>query len=115
MLALLGGSLELHRDAASHLPFPAPAAATVAADAGDGTVYACPAEHGPASHFERARPVERHDCAACLHRLQTRGGELSAFAVAAVDAGAGHAWAGFTPGPAAPVLDRAPSRGPPIA
>jgi hypothetical protein len=115
VLALLGGSLELHRDAAGHLAFPAPAAATVAAGAGDDTVYACPAEHGAASHFERARPVERHDCAACLHRLQTRGGELSAFAVVAADACAGHARAGLTPGPAAPVLDRAPSRGPPAA
>ena len=116
VLSLASGSLELHRDAAAHLAVATPGGPPAGAfGAGDETVFVCPDEHGAASHVERARPVERHDCAACLHRLQSRGGELRAAAAAVADAASGLAGAERCAAPSAPVLSRAPSRGPPAA
>ncbi len=112
--ALLGGSLELHGNGGGH--FVQGQGAGLSAAHGDGgTVFACAPGHGPSSHVERARPVERHACAACLHRVQSRSGGLSTLAVARVEADAGAAWAPRPARVTAPVLGSAPSRGPPAA
>lgn len=108
-LLLLGAAVEWHGDAAAHLPVPA------AAEAGDGTVYACADGHGSRSHAERAHAVEREHCAACLHRSQRHAHAAAGPAVAERNGVAGPL-APTRGAPALPpVLDRAPSRGPPAA
>jgi hypothetical protein len=103
LAALCGGFAGLHDGAAAH----------PAGDHGQ-PVFACDVEHGRATHVESARELEPHDCAACLHRLHSRGGAPAGGAsvgLAAVERLLG------APDPAAapcPRLSRAPSRGPPL-
>lgn len=103
LVALCGGFAGVHDGAAVH-----------SAGGHGQPVYACDLEHGRATHVESARELEPHDCAACLHRLHSRGGApagVAAIGLAAVDRLAG------APEPAAPLfppLSRAPSRGPPL-
>lgn len=107
VLALLGGALEIHVEAGHAGP--------AAALEGGGEVFVCADGHAPGTHVERARPEEHDGCAACLHRLQVHGGDLVRLALHG-DGGDGSA--AVEPRPAAlptPVLDHAPSRGPPAA
>jgi hypothetical protein len=103
VLAAFAGAVEMHGGAAAH-----------DAAAHQPTVFACDADHGRATHVEAARRVEPHDCAACLHRLHSRGGAPGTAPATALAA------AGAAPpdtAPAAkpfPPLAQAPSRGPPL-
>lgn len=104
LLALAGGVVELHGADRWHQ-----------GRAPEGPVFACDLEHGRATHVEAARELERHECAACLHRLHSRGGAAGAVASTGLVAAGRLAVA---PQPAAapfPPLSRAPSRGPPRA
>lgn len=105
LLGVAGGALELHPAGAEHrLP----------SDPGS-TVFACEDGHGAATHVEAPRTVERESCAACLHRLQNQG---RFDAVAAHRDRAPARQVSQLPLPrraTGPVLDRAPSRGPPAA
>lgn len=111
VLALLGGTVELHSDAAGH---GIGNRALAGAHAGEA-VYLCAEDHAPGAHVEQARTVDRHDCAACLHRLQVPGGDTSDFVLH------GEGGPGVAPpverssAIRAPVLERSPSRGPPVA
>lgn len=107
-LLLLAGTFEWHGDAAAHLPVPVSTAA-----AGDGPVFACVDGHGNRSHVERAHAVEREHCAACLHRTQRVGDATAAPAAIAHGDSADRPWAPRRAPLLSPVLDRAPSRGPP--
>jgi hypothetical protein len=103
LVALCGGFAGVHDGAAAH-----------SAGEHGQTVYACDLEHGRATHVESARELEPHDCAACLHRLHSRGGAPDGGAVVGLAAADRLAVA---PEPAAapfPPLSRAPSRGPPL-
>lgn len=104
LLAAFGGVVELHGGGVAH-----PAAADQA------TVLACDAEHGPAAHVEAARKVERHDCAACLHRLHSRGGAAGTATHATLADAGGAAPAAAPAAEPFPPLAQAPSRGPPLA
>ena len=104
LLAVGAGAVEIHGADGRHQR-----------EGPEEVVLACSGDHGPATHVEAARTVERHECAACLHRLLGRG--AAPHAVAAVAPAAGDE--PLSPAaPAAsplPPLDRAPSRGPPLA
>lgn len=97
------GAVEVHGGAAAHQ-----------AGAQQETVSSCAADHGRATHVESARRVDRHDCAACLHRLQSRGGALGAVACATLAPAAGSLPAIASAAPPFPPLAHAPSRGPPL-
>lgn len=103
VLAVSGGAVGVHGGAAAHQ-----------AAAQQETVFACDADHGRATHVESARRVERHDCAACLHRLHSRGGALGAVACATLAAAVGSLPAIASAAPPFPPLAHAPSRGPPL-
>ncbi|HWM93414.1 MAG TPA: hypothetical protein VN493_21820 [Thermoanaerobaculia bacterium] len=63
-VALLLGALDLHPADAPHEPL----------SLGGEAVYFPGAAHpGEPVHVESATPVEQPHCAACLHRLETRG------------------------------------------
>ena len=79
------------------------------------TVFACDLEHGRATHVESARQLEPHDCAACLHRLHSRGGAPDATASGPLAAGGAAPPTGEPATAPFPPLSRAPSRGPPLA
>ncbi|HEX6202307.1 MAG TPA: hypothetical protein VF100_04825 [Thermoanaerobaculia bacterium] len=104
LLAMAAGAVELHGADARHRRV-----------GPDGPVFACDLDHGRATHVEAAREVERHECAACLHRLHGRSGAARAFVVAGLAAG-GDALPPPLPAAAPfPPLAAAPSRGPPLA
>lgn len=105
LLAVGGGVVGVHGGDAAH---------EAGAPHGEA-VFACDLEHGRATHVESARELEPHDCAACLHRLHSRGGAPDAAASATL-AGAGATLPAADPAAAPfPPLSRAPSRGPPLA
>jgi hypothetical protein len=106
VLALLApGLIEVHPAAAGH----------AAIGSGDEKVSACATGHRRSAHVESARTVEPHDCAACLHRLHSRGGGAGVVGPATL-AAAGGAPPGLPPAAAPfPPLAQAPSRGPPLA
>ena len=106
VLALLApGLIELHPAPAGH----------AAIGSGDEQVSACATGHARSAHVEGAREVEPHDCAACLHRLHSRGGAAGAAVLAGIAAGAGAPSAVTQPAAPFPPLAQAPSRGPPLA
>lgn len=97
------GAVEVHGGAAAHV-----------AAAQQETAFACDADHGRTTHVESARKVERHDCAACLHRLHSRGGALGAVACATLATAADSLPAIASAAAPFPPLAHAPSRGPPL-
>lgn len=114
VLALLGSTLELHFLAEGHGTGRLGSAAVAGSESG-GEAFVCAEDHVPGAHFEPARAVDRHDCAACLHRLQVQGGGLAS---ADLHGEGGPGAAAPVERPAAfraPVLEHSPSRGPPAA
>ncbi len=66
-LFLLLGALDLHLEADALEPL----------SPGESSVYHPGADHpGQPVHIEPADPVQQPHCAACLHRLETRGAHL---------------------------------------
>jgi hypothetical protein len=103
LLAVGGGVLAAHDGATAHDP-----------GSGREPVFACDLDHGRATHVESAREVERHDCAACVHRLHSRGGAPLAVAAFALVARGGLPSAAAPAAAPFPPLAQAPSRGPPL-
>lgn len=103
LLAVVGGVVGLHDGAAAHEAH------------WEAAFAACDLDHGRATHVESARRVEPHDCAACIHRLHSRGGAPEALVSAALAAGGPALPAAGVAAPPFPPLSRSPSRGPPLA
>lgn len=105
LLAMAAGAVELHDADRWHQGGREP----------DGPVFACDLDHGRATHVEAAREVERHECAACLHRLHSRGGAARGAVVVGLAADSGLSPLTAPAAPPFPPLAAAPSRGPPLA
>lgn len=115
VVAMVAGSVDLHSLVGDHRETGLANAFLAEVAGGSGSVFVCPTGHTPAAHVEAPRLAETHRCAACLHRLQTRGGEIAAAALPGAKPGAAARWATTFVAAASPFLKHAPSRGPPAA
>lgn len=101
-LALLLGALDIHPAEGAHEPL-------------ELTFHPGAAHPGQPVHVEEADPVERPHCAACLHRLETRGACLEPAALALPADLAFRLW--LAPAPSAKPGSRRPdgARAPPLS
>jgi hypothetical protein len=104
-LVLLVGAVDLHVQEALEPLGPA----------GESLYYPGAAHQGQPVHVEKADPVERPHCAACLHHLQTRGAHLQPVSSALPADLTFHLWP--APAPSASRIARSPfgARGPPLS
>lgn len=108
ILALLAGTVGFHADGGDHAVVTSPLAQTAT------TVEPCAPGHTQNRHYEKLRQAERHECAACLHRLLHHADTGTTGAPATLVA-AGDAPTAPRSDLALAPLDRSPSRGPPAA
>lgn len=105
-LVLLLGALDLHVQENAREPL---------SPAGESVYYPGAAHPDLPVHVEQADPVQRPHCAACLHRLETRGAHVQPVSSALPVVLTFHLW--LAPAPSAARIARSPSgaRAPPLS
>ena len=105
-LVLVLGALDLHLEESSHEPLSL---------TGESVYYPGAAHQGQPAHFEEADPAQRPHCAACFHRLETRGAHVLPVCSARPAEPAFHLW--VAPAPRTSRIARSPfgARPPPLS